>query len=103
MEGTITFVPPDERGGRVPWRGASSVNLAELLGRPLACYAVGSALVHVERYERELTLHWPANVADCGIAMMGQYRADTIVGDWTEVSFSGPVTLGRFRLVRVRE
>jgi hypothetical protein len=74
-----------------------------LLGRPMSCFSPRPTTTGVSREGDRVSLSFTPSAADCGFGASGLLSGDSIVGTWDETSFVGPVVMGRFRMVRVKQ
>ena len=89
--------------GSSPGRGLRArfaLDFRPALGRQISCLRDSGRLAAGRTGTRTVRLEFTPGVYDCGFAGVGQVTRDSIVGTWSESSFVGPVSEGRFRLIR---
>jgi|GEM_PF-6316936 len=77
-----------------------TVDFTPLLGRQMSCFEPGKLELESEWDGDRVAIAFTPNVADCGFGGVGLWRNDTIRGAWSETSFVGPVSIGRFVMAR---
>lgn len=77
-----------------------TADFTPLLGRQMSCFEPGKRELESEWDGDRVAIAFTPNVADCGFGGLGVWRSDTIRGVWSETSFVGPVSIGRFVMAR---
>ena len=81
-------------------RSHIDVDFTSMLGHPMSCFdPLPTSTVVTENGEKTDLLFTP-NAADCGFSASGKFYGDSLVGTWDESSFTGPLAMGRFRMIR---
>jgi hypothetical protein len=90
---------------RHPTRGLRAyldVDFTSILHRQVSCYEPGPMVIQVERKDSDVAMWFTPGAADCGFGARGRFFGDSLIGAWSETSFSGPIVEGQFRMVRLK-
>ncbi len=99
--GTLRFTDTDSTN-QGPVRNVSyDILFAAALGRPMSCYTPGDKRLSATFHQDSLRIWFTPGSYDCGFSGDGKFFGDSLIGEWSETSFRGPVSTGRFRMVRL--
>ena len=76
------------------------MDFTPILGRQMSCFCSGRGVVDVERHGNTVHFWFTPGTGDCGFGGTARYYGDSLIGTWSEGSFVGPASGGRFRLQR---
>jgi|tagenome__1003787_1003787.scaffolds.fasta_scaffold20964052_5 hypothetical protein len=97
-QGRLRLTDSSASGNAV--RSSIDVDFTPLLGRQMSCFEPTPRSTGVERQGDTVTFRFTPGVADCGFGASGVLRGDSLIGNWDETSFIGPVAAGRFVMTR---
>ena len=78
------------------------VDFWPLVYRDMSCFEPRPRMTVITNGVDNTTLRFTPEAVDCGFSASGKFYGDSLIGTWEETSFIGPVTVGYFRMSRLR-